>query len=114
MLTTTCFLARSVWIAAEISCEGPTAPPGLSTRTTMARMPSFSANSRSSLRVVFPSAMTPSTSTTPTRSPLAKLPLRPLCTAAQARARKANRERNKPPKTRPMIHAARRSMVRGF
>src|SRR5262249_14825578 len=80
----------------------------------MARMPSFSANSRSSLRVVFPSVMTPSTSTTPTRSPRAKPPLLPEYTAAQARARKAKRQRKRPPKTRPMTHAARRSMSDGL
>ncbi len=63
--------------------------------------------------VVLSSPMTPVTSTTPTRSPPARamtFPPRPLWTATQARAMKAKRQRKRPPKTRPRIQAARRSM----
>ena len=38
MLASTCFFFCSRCIASRISCEGPTEPPGLSIRTTTARI----------------------------------------------------------------------------
>src|SRR5918912_1290907 len=110
-------------IASWISCDGATAPPGESTRSTIALMSSSFSYFFSSLTTLSESTpegaaspMVPLASTMPMRAPtevsVSRLTAEVVpFTAEYASSMKPNRTRNRPPKMTPSTIAARLSNV---